>query len=818
MDTKKIDRLIANAKNRLKSLDTERNKVLAALKEFEHKKEQEFQTQRSNSLFSGASITEDSPSADKTALFRSLFKGREDVYARRWESIRKGKSGYQPACRNEWVKGLCRKPEIKCGECQARDLLPLTDAIIRNHLKGFDPDEMYRSEARRDYTVGIYPLLKYNKCWFLAVDFDKNEWITDVAAFQEICRRFKVPIVIERSRSGKGVHVWIFFSEPIPAVTARRLGTFLLSETLETRPEVGFDSYDRLFPSQDLVPEGGFGNLIALPLQGKMREKGNTLFLDDNFCPYPDQWAFLSSICQMNRSEVKSIVEKASRDGRIIGVPIPVTEGKDEEPWKLLPSMRKVEFPIMSPLPKKVKIVLSNLVYIEKEGLPPALRSRFIRLAAFQNPEFYKAQAMRFSTFGKPRVISCAEDFSKHIGLPRGCLESILEICNSLGIEINIKDERNPGIPNKVSFHGTLRLDQEAAVEAILKEDTGVLAAATAFGKTVAAAKLIAERGVNTLILVHRRQLLDQWLAQLAQFLELESGEIGQVGAGKRQPTGIIDIALIQSLWRKKRVDEMVGNYGHLIVDECHHISANSFEQVVRQCKAKYVTGLSATVTRKDGHHPIIFMQCGPVRYRVTARQGTAAHPFQHRVVFRETRLSLAKNIDDRKLKIHEVYDALVADESRNTLIFEDVMKYIAEENRSPLLITERREHLEMFAVRFRPFVRNVIVFLGGMGRNQRQALNEQMVRIPDSEERLLLATGRYLGEGFDDARLDTLFLTLPVSWRGTLAQYAGRLHRLHYNKKEVRIYDYVDSNVPMLARMHKKRMRGYRSIGYIIG
>jgi superfamily II DNA or RNA helicase len=627
-----------------------------------------------------------------------------------------------------------------------------------------------------------------------------------------------VPVAVERSRSGKGAHAWIFFSKTIPALMARRLGTFLLTETLDMRPEVGFDSYDRLFPSQDFLPEGGFGSLIALPLQGKSRKMGNTLFVDEDFNAYPDQWAFLSTIYRMSRQEIEDIVEKASRTGKIIGARLPVVEDKDEEPWRLLETQREKRQLIPGLLPKKINLVLGNLVYIDKKGLTSAFRNRLIHFAAFQNPEFYKAQAMRLSTYGKPRIISCAEDFPKYIGLPRGCLEEILEMCQSLGIEVSLRDERNRGIPIDVEFHGSLKSEQEKAVKALLEQDTGVLAAATAFGKTVVAARLIAKRAVNTLVLVHRRQLLDQWSFRLAEFLNLESKKIGQIGGGKRYITGTIDVAIIQSLWRKGKVDDIVGYYGHVVVDECHHISANSFEQVIRKSKAKYVTGLSATVTRKDGHHPIIFMQCGSVRYRVTARQGVTKHPFRHRVIFRETEYPFSQRLEERELTIHEIYDSLIDNEARNTIIFEDVMKCVAEENRSPLLISERREHIEMFATSFRPFIKNVIVFRGGMGKKQRQALYDQMAGIPDDEERLLIATGRYLGEGFDDARLDTLFLTLPISWRGTLAQYAGRLHRLHYNKKEVRIYDYTDLKIPLLAKMYKRRLRGYRSIGYSIG
>jgi superfamily II DNA or RNA helicase len=350
----------------------------------------------------------------------------------------------------------------------------------------------------------------------------------------------------------------------------------------------------------------------------------------------------------------------------------------------------------------------------------------------------------------------------------------------------------------------------------MLSHDMGVLSATTAFGKTVIAAYLIAERGANTLILVHRRQLLDQWVERLSIFLGLDQKDIGQIGAGKRKPSGIVDVALIQSLSSKGVVDDSVGTYGHLIVDECHHISARSFEIVARQCKARYVTGLSATVIRKDGHHPIIFMQCGPARHRVNERTQAATRPFTHKVIVRKTDFKIDKGVDLEDLPINKLYSALANDEDRNNLIIDDVISAVAKK-RSPILLTERKEHLSLLADRLLPFVKNLIVLKGGTGQKVRQRISREMNSIPEGEERLILATGRYLGEGFDDARLDTLFLTLPVSWRGTLSQYAGRLHRLHDMKKEVVIYDYVDPEVPVLAKMYKRRLGGYKAIGYVM-
>jgi superfamily II DNA or RNA helicase len=459
--------------------------------------------------------------------------------------------------------------------------------------------------------------------------------------------------------------------------------------------------------------------------------------------------------------------------------------------------------------------VLGNQIYIEKNILPPALRNRLIRLAAFQNPEFYRAQTMRLPTYDKPRIINCCDDFPKYIGLPRGCLEEVEELLHSLDIKIQLIDKRFAGIPIDCQFIGMLRSEQELAAETMLKHDTGVLSATTAFGKTVIAICLLAQRGVNTLILVHRRQLLDQWAARLKQFLDLDPKQIGQIGSGKHKPTKVIDIALIQSLNKKGVVDDIVGEYGHLIVDECHHISARSFEIVARQCKAKYITGLSATVFRKDGHHPIIFMNCGPVRYKVDPLKQASSRPFTHKAVTCKTNFKLPPSIDsNERPAIHEVYSALIIDEERNRMIVEDVLQTIRE-RRFPLLLTERREHLEKLVDLLSPLIQNLFVFKGGMGQKQREKLINRLQSTPDDEEKIIIATGRYLGEGFDEARLDTLFLTLPVSWKGVLAQYAGRLHRFHDMKKEVIIYDYVDLNVPMLAKMYRRRLSGYRAIGY---
>ena len=755
-------------------------------------------------------VDQRSSSQSKITLFRSLFRGRDDVYPRQFESRKTGKSGYAPACANDWVRGICEKPRIKCAECPNRRFLPVTDDVIRWHLSGCDPDG-------QPFVAGVYPLLQDETCFFLAVDFDKAGWHEDAKAFLDACRRMNLPAALERSRSGRGAHVWIFFEEAIPAALARRLGSHVLTETMEGRPDIGLDSYDRLFPNQDTMPRGGFGNLIALPLQKGPRKQDHSVFLDDGLVPWADQWAFLASVGKVGRAHVEAIVQEAERHGRILGVRLPPQDDGDEAPWTAPPSRHRKEPPILGELPHTLEIVLGNQVYIAKEGLHPGLRNRLLRLAAFQNPEFYRAQAMRLSTYEKPRVIACAEDHPHHIGLPRGCLDEVRQVLTDLHVRAALRDERCAGRPLDLSFHGELRPEQQAAADAMLAHETGVLAATTAFGKTVVAAWLIAQRGVNTLVLVHRRQLLDQWIERLAVFLGMPAKAIGRIGGGRTRPTGLLDVAVMQSLVKKGVVDDRVADYGHLIVDECHHLSAHSFEQVARQAKARFITGLSATVARKDGHHPIIFMQCGPVRHRVSAKAQAAARPFEHLVLVQPTTFQPTRGPDaDKRVEFQALYQQLVEDELRNHRICDDVVETV-NNGRSPLVLTERNDHLDRLERALVERVRHLVVLRAGIGKKQQQAVADRLTAIPREEARVILATGKYIGEGFDDPRLDTLLLTLPVSWRGTIAQYAGRLHRLYDGKRDVRIHDFADLNVPMLARMFDRRCRGYEAVGYKI-
>jgi hypothetical protein len=519
--------------------------------------------------------------AEKVALFRRLFRGRTDVYPVRWEAKTSGKSGYAPACANEWRAGVCEKPRIKCGDCGYRLLVPLSDSVIYDHLAG-------------KQTVGVYPLLEDDTCHFLAVDFDEAYWQQDALAFTQSCLELGVPAALEISRSGRGAHVWVFFGGRVLARDARRLGTAVISHTCGRTRQLRLGSYDRLFPNQDTMPQGGFGNLIALPLQKHPREKGCSVFVDAELRPHHDQWAYLASIQPMAPHDIEPTILRATGGTH----PLDVTFIDDEEPaapWKRSASQSGK---LAGTMPPPLTVTLANLIYFEKSELPQSLANRLIRLAAFQNPEFYKAQAMRLSVWNKPRVIGNAENYPQHIALPRGCLDAAMALLKENGVRCDQRDERFAGDPIRANFVGTLRPDQELAVAAMLKHDAGVLCAPTAFGKTVTAAALIARRGVNTLVLVHRTELLKQWQARLQAFLDVGKG-VGTIGGGKAKPNGKIDIGVMQSLSRQGEVNALVENYGQIIVDECHHLGAASVDAILKRTKAKFVLGLTATPLRR---------------------------------------------------------------------------------------------------------------------------------------------------------------------------------------------------------------------------
>ena len=725
----------------------------------------------------------------KVALFRCLFRGRDDVYALRWQSNSSGRSGYAPACANEWRPGICEKPRISCRDCNHRELLPLSDAAIYGHLAG-------------DHTIGLYPLLDNDHCHLLAVDFDEQDWRDDARAFLRSCRELAVPAALEISRSGDGAHVWVFFEEAVPAREARQLGAALISHTCQASRQLELSSYDRLFPNQDSMPKGGFGNLIALPLQKEARQRGCSVFVDDDLKPYPDQWAYLATLQRLTVAGLQTVIQTATGGAHPLDLAF-IDEEDLATPWKAPPAIAQVS----GPLPASITLTLADRLYVERSGLPQPLLNRLIRLAAFANPAFYKAQAMRLSVWDKPRVIGCAENFPQHIALPRGCLEPVQTLLQKLGINWELVDERQDGSPMEMAFTGQLRADQEAAVEAMLRHDIGVLQAPTAFGKTVVAAAILARRRVNTLVLVHRAELLRQWQERLQTFLDVAPEAIGCIGGGKAKPTGQLDIAVMQSLVRKGEVTPVVQGYGQVIVDECHHIAAASFETILRQVKARHVLGLSATLERRDGLQPILFMQCGPIRHTA---QRPAGAPQILELVSRTHQLEGLPT----DLPIQELMRRLAEDPRRTERIVEEALACWGD-GRKLLLLSERTDHITGIARALAEQVPNLYLLHGRLSTRQRSATLAALEQLPPEAPRIVLATGRLVGEGFDHPPLDTLLLAMPVSWKGTLQQYAGRLHRQQSGKTSVRIIDWRDLGHPVPQRMWERRLRGYRAMGY---
>lgn len=757
-------------------------------------------------------MSKNADEGEKIRLFMSLFKGRDDVYARRWENKKKGTSGYSPSCLNEWKPGLCVKPKRKCTGCTHKAYLDLNERVIDDHLRG-------------KIVAGIYPMLPDETCWFLAIDFDGGEWQKDISVLREVCAEFAIPVAIERSRSGNGSHAWLFFKEPIAASLARKFGSSLLSYTMQNRHEITFRSYDRFFPNQDTMPKGGLGNLIALPLQKEARKAKNSEFINRNFEPYPDQWAFLDTIPRLSEDDVIILTSKLGQ-GNELGV-LKRDEEETQKPWETT----KVKL-LKTDFPRQIEIVKANMLFVPKAGISQRALNQLKRLAAFKNPEFYRNQAMRMPTYGKSRIICCADDTADYLCLPRGCEQDLRAVFAEQGMDVNCLDKTNCGKRIDVTFNGNLRDEQPQAVDRLLEHDIGVLSGTTAFGKTVVAIKLIAERKINTLIIVDKASLITQWKNKLTEFLAINEplpvsdssvkkrgrkkaiSIIGQLGQGKNSLGGIIDIALMQSLNRKNEVRECVKDYGMIIVDECHHVAAVSFDEILKAANAKYVYGLTATPVRKDGHHPIIFMQCGPVRYRDDAKKQAEKRPFDHFVIPRFTALRVSLDKDEKDVSIQEHYSLMVVNEMRNQMIVDDVVKS-HESGRNCLVLTERTNHLELIAGKLRERISEVMTLRGGRGTKEIAEIFKRISETPADKQLTLVATGRYIGEGFDEPRLDTLFLTMPISWKGTLQQYAGRLHRLFAEKREVQIYDYVDIHVSMLEKMYHKRLNGYASIGY---
>ncbi len=715
---------------------------------------------------------------EKIELFRALFRGRDDVYARYWCDERTGKKGYSPATTG-------RSP----GRGGAKTYLALTDDVIYRHLAG-------------EHIVGLYPLLHGDTCFFLACDFDGATWAPDASGFMEAADRWRVPVYLERSRSGQGGHVWIFFTRPVKAVHARRLGTCLLRETMVARAEMELASYDRLFPNQDFMPKGGFGNLIALPLQKKARTLGNTEFVDRELNPWPDPWRGLSHVRRLSPEELEALLEELP----------PVTVGF--EGATTLSALGRGAAPEPPP-PERITCVRGARLSVERSGLPPSLLSRIKHLACLHNPEYYKRQKLRLSVYGTPRFVRCYDEDLTHLHLPRGILASLGSVVRDAGSQLEVEEARtNPGRLD-LNLGEPLSPRQDAAVRDLLRHDEGVLVAPPGAGKTRMACAVIAARSTPTLVLVHRKPLLDQWRLELQNCLGLGSKEIGQFGAGRKRRSRIVDLAMIQS-FRSEESWQLLHDYGQIVVDECHHLPAVSFDGLIRKAPARFILGLTATPYRRDGLGDLIMMRCGPVRHRFeegAGGPGSRNTVLDRRLIVRETAFDpeLAE-----EPAIQEVYRALIEDDERNHLICADVRKVLAG-GACCLVLTEWREHLARIAEELEGAGVSAVVLHGGLKKKDRQARIAWLKDASRESPTLVLATGQLVGEGFDLPRLDTLFLPFPISFKGKIIQYVGRILRSHPEKTMVTVFDYDDGSVPVLTRMQSRRQKTLQGVGFVV-
>lgn len=768
-------------------------------------------------------VTSASPARDKLELFRNLFTGRKDVYAHGYRR-KDGGIGYTPACANEWKSGICPKAShqrVKCTECSSRVFPELSDAAIIAHFRGND-------DRLRD-VIGQYVLDKDSNTKVLVIDFDGADWKEATKAIRHVAKSHGIDVAVERSRSGDGAHVWFFFLELVSAKTARDFGSSLITEAAILNKTITFKAFDRMLPAQSTIPEGGFGNLIALPFQGKAQRKGNSVFVDDQFEPFPDQWLYLSQIQLIPRVTVQNLIESIENRPHGIAAVAAANTGVPHSQ-----RLRK-QLPLTpQDFPSSLSVTQADMLYIPEKSLSPAAQMEVRGLATFANPEFFRAQSMHQSVFGKPRLIDLSELRGGCVAIPRGCKAQLERLLQETGVSVHYSDERKSDNQIVMTFKGALRPEQQIAADQMLIYEDGIMSAPTGFGKTVIGAYLIAAIGLPTLVIVPKIALITQWKSQLERFVDITDNRepvrtpkgriskkqpplIGQIGGGKTAVSGLIDVASFQSLSGKDRqtgepiVKDLVRNYGLIICDECHHAAAPQLELVLKSAPAKYVHGLSATPERSDGLTRALSMLCGPLRYVIDPKTQAIQQGIQRIVRPRFTGIRLPAY--EPGASFNQILDLLCAHTARNELIVDDALE-AASSGRYPLVLSKRKKHAEELCRLFRDRGHEPILLTGEIDAKERKAILSKLPGF-EHEHRIIVATESLLSEGFDLAYLDNLFIATPIAWDGSVTQQAGRLHRNYDGKQRVEIFDYVDLSIPMLARMYQKRLKTYAKLGY---
>ena len=763
---------------------------------------------------------------DKIAsdFFMMFCRGRKDVYDLRYTNPKTGKNGYYSQCFNRWDRGchIQKKDGVRCKDCELRAYKPVTLPLIKAHMNGTDPNG--------NDVVAIYPMLENNLCQLLVFDFDNHAkgaeqedyaniddgWKEEINALRRICKNLDVDAVVERSRSGRGAHLWIFFKEMVPARLARRFGFALLEKGAESVNLKSFKYYDRMIPTQDALPEGGLGNVIALPLQGMALKSGNSAFIDENWNAYEDQLNVLAGTRRLTRQGIEDYLSLWYSTGSIS------EDNGTDAPWD---KNSEIEAGSVKGV---VRIVLADRIYIDSTGMSNKTKRQLRRMATFSNKQYFQNQAMDMPNYDESRFIYLGSD-GKYIVLPRGLREEILKKFDNAGISYKIEDKRTKGQELNISFRGELRESQIPAVETMLENETGILHAATAFGKTVVCCDMIARRGISTLILVDRADLMNQWIKRLEEFLDIDEelpeyqtktgrtrkrkSLIGNLQGAHDTLTGIVDVAMIRSLKKKDGFHPKLKEYAQVYFDECHHAASDSAIEVLQEINAKYVYGVTATPKRGDGKEKINEFLLGPIRYRFTAKDRAEEQNINHLVYPRFTRTVKPHHLSKTPYG-NDAYELIRNNDVRDEQIIRDVADCV-QAGRTPVVLTKYVDHAKKLSERLKTYADRLILLTGANGTKARRAQVEELNKVDNSDSLILVGTGSLLGEGFDFPRLDTLFMATPVSGENVVEQYVGRLNRDYDGKENVIVYDYVDSHIPKFDKMYSARMKAYKKIGY---